>query len=210
MSLFSELGYARTTMTKIAERAGLRQPSVYYWFKSKHELLQATAATNRASAEVVGRLRDMEAPAAAKLYRLLYEDTRNICLGPFDYNEIERLAYARPDDFSLFWADYRTIFDFIRELIVQGVDAGDLATEDPALSAATALSLSEGIQKLYRYRRDRGASPAPELPALAVEAYARRSADTTLRSLLPAASSIRHIHDDAMSLQIWLSPPPST
>lgn len=202
MSLFADEGYGRTTMTKIAERAGLRQPSVYYWFKNKDELLQATAATNRASAETVDRLRNTEAPAAVKLYRVLYEDTRNICLGPCDYNEIERLAYARPGTFGLFWADYHTIFGFISELIVQGVDAGDLVTDDAALSAATALSLSEGIQKLYRYRQDRGTSPAPELPDVGVEVYAHRSADTTLRSLLPAAAALDDVRDDAMSLPV--------
>src|SRR5206468_1365797 len=81
--LFAEQGYAATTMKGIAEAAGLRQPSVYYWFRDKEALLHATASVNRFSVDVVAGLTRSPASVPARLYRLLFEHTKHICqLGP--------------------------------------------------------------------------------------------------------------------------------
>jgi AcrR family transcriptional regulator len=37
--LFSEKGYAQTTMSDIARASGLQQSSLYYWFRNKEQLL---------------------------------------------------------------------------------------------------------------------------------------------------------------------------
>ena len=37
--LFAERGVAEVTMSEIAVRAGLRQASLYYWFRRKEEIL---------------------------------------------------------------------------------------------------------------------------------------------------------------------------
>ena len=46
--LFSEQGFAQTTMAQIAEAAGLRQSSLYYYFRRKELILEATFSVNRA------------------------------------------------------------------------------------------------------------------------------------------------------------------
>ena len=54
--LFSERGYARVTMSDIARAAGLQQSSLYYWFRKKELVLQATFAVNRIPLEFINRI----------------------------------------------------------------------------------------------------------------------------------------------------------
>jgi len=204
--LFVEQGYASTTMTSIARAAGLRQPSVYYWFRNKEEVLHATASINRFSASVVAALRESGASAPEKLYRLLYEDTKHICLlGPLDYHQVEAVAYQRPAEFREFWADYRALFDGIVELIQLAIASGAFRKTDPAVAGAAALSLNEGLQKLHRYRAGPGGDlglPVP-VPALDdADAVSHQSAATTLASLLEDSRLLESVRAGAMAIRL--------
>jgi AcrR family transcriptional regulator len=205
--LFAEQGYAQTTMTSIAQAAGLRQPSVYYWFRNKEEILHATASTNRFSAAVVTALHASTAGAPQKLYRLLYEDTKHICLlGPLDYHQVESAAYQRPAEFAEFWADYRTLFDGIVELIEAAMTTSQFRRGDPRITGAAALSLNEGLQKLYRYR----GGPAGELglpvpvPLDDVDVVAHQSATTTVSSLLADPTTLEQVRVQAIAIRLEL------
>ena len=54
--LFGEQGFANTTMAQIAEAAGLRQSSLYYYFRRKELILEATFSVNRAPLEFLKRI----------------------------------------------------------------------------------------------------------------------------------------------------------
>lgn len=205
--LFAEQGYAQTTMTSIAEAAGLRQPSLYYWFRNKEEVLHATASINRFSADVVTALHQVEASAPEKLYRLLYEDTRHICLlGPLDYHQVESVAYQRPAEFAEFWEDYRTLFDGIVELIAAAMRSAEFRRGDPKIAGAAALSLNEGLQKLYRYRsgpRGELGLPVP-VPLDDVEVVAHQSATTSVSSLLADPGRLERVRAGAIAIPLEL------
>jgi TetR/AcrR family transcriptional regulator len=202
--IFAEQGYAVTTMKEIAEAAGLRQPSVYYWFRNKEELLHATASVNRFSAGLVVALEKSEASVPARLYRLLFEDTRQICqLSPLDYREIESVAYERPIEFEEFWLDYRALYDGIVLLIGTGMQSGAFHPGDPSLAAAAALSLNEGLQKFHRHRVGAGGmlglpAPVPDLEDAVTAAH--QSAMTTLSALLLDRHCLRDIRTAAMEI----------
>jgi TetR/AcrR family transcriptional regulator len=204
--LFAEQGYDATTMKGIAQAAGLRQPSVYYWFRNKEELLHATASVNRFSADVVVCVEKSAASVPARLYRLLFEDTRQICeLGPLDYREIERVAYDRPAEFEEFWSDYRTLFDGIAGLIEAGIHAGDFHVVDPSLAGAVALSLNEGLQKFHRHRIGPGGAlglPAPVVDLEDPSTAAHQSATTTLSALLRDHDRLLRLRAEAMAIDL--------
>ncbi|BBX64213.1 TetR family transcriptional regulator [Mycobacterium saskatchewanense] len=207
--LFAEKGFVNTTMTSVAEAAGLRQPSVYYYFRNKEELLYATASINRFSATVVTLLRDCDATPAEKLYRLLYEDTKHICnLAPLDYHQVENVAYQRPEEFSEFWTDYHALFDGIVEFIEQGVESGQFSVEDPRIAGAAALSLNEGLQKLHRYRQGSAADRGLPLPIadLDDEKVAHQSATTTLASLLVDRGALAQVRAAASAIALDVAP----
>jgi TetR/AcrR family transcriptional regulator len=208
--LFAERGYAFTTITEIATAAGLQQSSIYYWFSSKEQILQATLALNRKALDFAVNLLAEPAPASEKLYRLLRYDTLQLCLSPFDFNEIERLAEAQPADFADFWSDYKKLHRYVLDLVEEGITTGEFHRCDPELAATTALCLNEGIQKRYRAQEQHSVdSGNPFIVAQRVaREFADTSAATTLLSLMsdPATvSQIRNHVEDFDSEQSALS-----
>jgi len=95
-------------MSDIARAAGLQQSSLYYWFRRKEMILQATLEVNRLPVEFLETLRTEEGPAALQLYRLLRFDTYQLCMSPFDVNEVERQAEQQRDVFAGYWEDNQT------------------------------------------------------------------------------------------------------
>jgi AcrR family transcriptional regulator len=69
--LFSEKGYAQTTMSDIARASGLQQSSLYYWFRNKEQLLQETLLVTRAPLKFIAEVGAGSGSPAVKLYRLL-------------------------------------------------------------------------------------------------------------------------------------------
>src|SRR5262249_9493816 len=97
--LFSEKGYAQTTMSDIARAVGLQQSSMYYWFRNKEQLLQETLLVNRAPLEFIAEVAAGSGSPVLKLFRLLRFDTMQLAMSPVDFNEIQRIAHEHRDDF---------------------------------------------------------------------------------------------------------------
>lgn len=195
--LFSEHGYAQTSITQIAHAAGLQQSSVYYYFGGKEEILQAALAVNREALAFADEVIASVAPASEKLYRLLRYDTLQLCLSPFDFNEIESLAEAQPEEFSDFWKDYNQLHRHVVALIEEGRESGEFMTCDPVLAASAALCLDEGMQKRYRTQaRHSPDSTNPfTLESSQAEEYAECSARTSLTVLLCRPAALDQIAD---------------
>jgi TetR/AcrR family transcriptional regulator len=193
--LFAEHGYASTTVTDIAVAAGLQQSSLYYWFNSKEQILQATLAVNRQALDFADEVLLQDGPAALKLYLLLRYDTLQLCLSPFDFNEIERLAESQPDVFSDFWRDYGVLHGHVTALIGEGIEAGDFKHCDPELAASTSLCLNEGIQKRYRAQAAHDPTCGNPFVLARREArdYATASATTSLSFLLVRPEDLARI-----------------
>src|SRR6478736_5554409 len=115
--LFSEKGYAQTTMSDIARASGLQQSSLYYWFRNKEQLLQETLLVNRAPLKFIAEVGAGSGSPAVKLYRLLRFDTMQLALSPIDFNEIQRIAHDQRAEFHQFWTDYERLKHWVVDLI---------------------------------------------------------------------------------------------
>ncbi|WP_280501611.1 TetR/AcrR family transcriptional regulator [Nocardia farcinica] len=173
--LFAEIGYADTTVSAIAREAGLGQSSLYYWFANKEAILQALIDKNRESLETARQLVDDPADAAARLYRIIYDDVVQMCSAPLDFYELERVSRAQPEEFADFFADYRELETLMARVIEQGVAAGEFVAVEPGPATTAALSLSEGLQ--YRFRQG-------EAGAERMREFAHLSASTTVGALV--------------------------
>jgi AcrR family transcriptional regulator len=202
--LFAQQGYGHTTMSDIARAVGLQQSSLYYWFRRKELILQAALTVNRTPLQFIGRVGAGSGSPSLKLYRLLRYDTRQLCLSPLDFNEIERLAENQPDEFADFWRDYTRLHEWVASLVRAGIDEGELVECDPEETAAGLLCLNEGMQKRFRYQerhKPGSESPFVHTPQTA-ERWAELVATTSLRSLLRRPSDITRLqrqaaaHDD--------------
>lgn len=154
--LFSEKGYAQTTMSDVARAAGLQQSSLYYWFRNKEQLLQETLAVNRAPLEFIAEVGAGSGSPAVKLYRLLRFDTMQLAMSPIDFNEIQRIAHQQRAEFHEFWRDYERLTQWVVDLIGAAIAEGRFIDCDKAQTAGLLLNFDEGAQKRTRLRTDPG------------------------------------------------------
>jgi AcrR family transcriptional regulator len=193
--LFAAHGYAQTTMSDIAREAGLRQSSLYYWFRRKELIVQEALVVNRAPLEFIGRVGAGSGSPALKLYRLLRYDTRQLALSPIDFNEIERIAENQPDEFIDFWRDYTRLHEWVVSLVRAAIDEDLFIDCDPDETATALLCFNEGVQKRYRHQErhgPRGGNPFAHQP-LAAQQWAELEATMAVRSLLKNPGHISEI-----------------
>jgi AcrR family transcriptional regulator len=180
-ALFAAHGVEAVTMAQIAERAGLKQSSIYYWFRSKSDILTSILErVNRIPLAIAERERTAPGPVAVRLLRLVREDVVALCGFPFDINEIHRLALRSPSEFAAYWEERDRLDGEVEALVAEGLSAGELRAVDARLAARTILAADEATQNWFRSSRRDGYD---------VDAVADHVAEVALRSLLadPAA-----------------------
>ena len=174
--LFARRGIAATTMAEIAEAAGLAASSLYYWFRSKQQILEVIVEdVNRAPLAFAEEIAREEGPVTGRLHRLICFDVETLCAFPFDINEVHRMAAEDAPEFARYWADRRRLIDAVERLVAEGVQRGELRPVDPRLTALTLLANDEASQNWYRNESTYSASEiAMFLADLAVTSLDRR------------------------------------
>ena len=151
-ALFGEQGVAGTTMSQIAAAAGLQQSSLYYYFRSKEDVLAAILReANVIPLELISRVRAQTATAAVRLHRFVAGDVAALCALPFDINEVHRYATRDRDRFASYWSERRTMRNQLAGVVREGVAAEELRDVDPRLAAMTIVSNDEAVQNWYRH-----------------------------------------------------------
>jgi AcrR family transcriptional regulator len=109
--LFVSQGPAATTTRQIAERVGIRQASLYYYFTGKDEiLLELLTQSVRPSLQVAATLesRCREDPAAG-LYALALIDVRTLTQAPHNIATLYLTPEVQGDEFASFRAERRQL-----------------------------------------------------------------------------------------------------
>jgi len=165
--LFCEVGYSSTSTYAVAERAGVRQASLYHHFAGKHEILRALLlSTVRPSLELAERLAASAEPAPARLWALCAGDVRLLGGGPANLGALYLFPEVDDEKFADFHELHRALRDRYADLVARcGTGSGSEAAETGQL----VLSLVEGV--ILRRREE---------PGLDVEALAERIADGAL------------------------------
>lgn len=204
LELFGERGVHTVTMAEIAERAGLQQPSLYYYFRSKLDVLRHILDdVNRIPLSIVERARRAQGPVAVRLHWLVYQDVVALCRFPFDINEVHRLSAANPEEFDRYWVERQQLNDEVEALIAEGIAGGELREVDPRLAALTVLANDEATQNWFRPvagRRLAGRNDG-SLGDYAVEEIAEHAAEWALRSLLVRSATYDAVRARAASFE---------
>jgi len=182
-ALFTTVGYAATTTRQIAERAGLRQASLYYYFPDKEGILDALLTDSmRPLVSMARQLARRGEDPEVRLWALSYCHIRYLVSHPYDLGGLYVQPELRSERFADFHAQrgilettYRSLVaataaghglppDELRiqtELVLGFVEvASRLRREDPALDAGT--FSAHGADAALRL----GGFPASELPAV--------------------------------------------
>lgn len=190
-SLLGERGVAGTTMARIAQASGLGPSSLYYYFRSRDEILAALVArANVVSLDLVERLTRSEGSVSSKLFRFVVGDVTALCALPFDINEIHRVAARDRNRFDGYWSERFRLERRLRTLLRAGIGAGELRPLDARLAALTIMANDEGVQNWYRLgTRHR------------VITIARSVAELTVGGLLAQGRQLRHVVAEADRLE---------
>ncbi|MFJ6389741.1 TetR/AcrR family transcriptional regulator [Streptomyces sp. NPDC091972] len=170
--LFTTLGYAATSTRAVAERAGMRQASMYHYVSGKEELLaellESTVTPSLAYAREL--LADDTAPAASRLWELCRADVEVLCGGPYNLGGLYLLPEVRAERFAGFHAVRAELKDAYRQLLAATAEGSALAKSELELRTDLLFGLIEGVILVRR--------SDPERP---VPAFAAATADAALR-----------------------------
>ena len=152
--LFAARGFAATSTRDIAQRAGIRQPSLYAHFALKSDILcELLVETLRPPFEYAAKLRDdAELTARERLIRFLDFDIRGLFAGRRAVAVLSVLPEVRGEEFGEAHRLRRELRELYGRLIGDVLEqAGKPAGEDSLRSiTAIAFTLVEGIN-LRRY-----------------------------------------------------------
>jgi AcrR family transcriptional regulator len=167
--LFTEQGYAGTTTREVAERAGIRQASIYHYFRGKEEILASLLeSTVHPSLEAARTLMDAPAPAEARLWALCHRDVRLLCSGPHNLGALYLLPEA--ERFDRFQGLRNALKDVYARLLAQSAVAATLTEAEMSLRTRLVFSLVESVILIRK-----------DAPAVSVEPMAEATADAALR-----------------------------
>ncbi|MCP3757624.1 TetR/AcrR family transcriptional regulator [Streptomyces sp. TBY4] len=172
--LFTVKGYAATTTRAVAERAGMRQATMYHYFGGKEELLaELLESTVAPSLELArGLAREADRPAGRRLWELCRSDVMLLCGGPYNLGALYLLPEVSGARFARFRRMRQELKDIYRELL-DGTEVGAQLAGDRAglvLRNDLVFGLIEGVMLIHRSD-----------PARPVAAFAEATADAALR-----------------------------
>ncbi|MCG6964731.1 MAG: TetR/AcrR family transcriptional regulator [Acidobacteria bacterium] len=170
---FKKRGFYGTTMEDISSELLMTQGSLYYYFKSKEEILFACHEHSLAEMlDVLDRVRNVDAAAPAKLHALI-EAHVAIMIDDLAASAmaLEFTALSEPY-LSQIIAMRDRYEQGLRDIIRSGIDAGEFLPANPRL---TGFAILGAINWIARWFRSQG--------PLAAEAVGRQFADLFLRSL---------------------------
>jgi AcrR family transcriptional regulator len=178
--LFIDHGYTATSTRAIADRAGLRQASLYHYFGGKEDILAVLIEGTVRPSLLTGRaLLSVDASPLAKLWALCRFDLSLLCGGPHNLG----VLYLRPEiqtpRFAEFHAEHTELRSLYRRLVLaSGADdvAGDLV-----------FGMVEGIVLTRQWKN-----------VTDVDGYARAGADAGVR--IAGATDIAAVREEANHL----------
>lgn len=147
--LFVSQGIAATTTRQIAERVGIRQASLYYYFAGKDEiLLELLTQSVRPSLRVAGELESRcRGNPAAGLYALALIDVATLTLAPHNIATLYLMPEVQAEKFAPFRAE-RAQLQAVYGRLGQAASAGHVMEE--GLTATLLMQLVESVIQLRR------------------------------------------------------------
>lgn len=127
--LIAARGYHGATTREIADRVGIKQPSMFNHFASKQEILKALLVFDLTiPSQQAQRLASQDADAGVRLYRYALWDLRWYQDMPFDLRGMHEELVQEPglEHFELALADWTAA---IERMLGQGVTAGEFRGE---------------------------------------------------------------------------------
>lgn len=160
--LFGQRGYYGTTTRDIADAVGIRQPSLFYHFSAKHQILaELVDADLRQTMERLQEARRLDASWAERFHYFLTVSSRDYLTLPYDARGYYSDAIFTEPEFEEQRSEIERFHQVTRDFVSAGIDAGEFRLVDPEFvqRAITGLQF-EGM----RERETSASAPVSERP----------------------------------------------
>lgn len=201
--LFTTRGYASTSTRTIAEAVGVRQASLYHYFKTKDEILSAllhqTVTPSLCFAEGLAALAPTLSPPE-QLHALAAFDGAQLLNGRWNLGALYLLPELREARLASFWADRERLRLYYLQFSMAtaaalGVDHGTAVDTVDAADEDTAELPFRLVEALVNMRAATAAQPAERSTALP-----EHVADACLRVLGVAGEAIAPVRERTRGL----------
>ena len=178
-------------MSRLAEAVGLGQSSLYYYFRSREEVVAALVArANVVPLSLLDAVTAGPGSIAAKVHRFVHGDVLALCDLAFDINEIPRRAARDRARFADYWTERAELERRLAALVRQGVETGELREVDARLVTRMILAGDEGTQNWFRIT-----------PRVRAERVAEAAADLVVAGLLAPGRSLDEVRGEVDALR---------
>lgn len=173
--LFAERGFAGTSLQDVATAMGLKRPALYYYFKSKEELLDRLIIEGVSGPakelKIIAQQRDLS--AAERLHAITRQNVRWV-LAHTDLFLllVKSESELSPASAKKFNASRRAAVDTVTAVIEEGIEAGQFRSVNPRIAALSVFGISNWAAWWYQP----GGSDS-------IDAVADQLADLTLASV---------------------------
>jgi AcrR family transcriptional regulator len=153
-TLFSERGYHAVGIRELADAVGLSTSTLYHYYATKQDILYAIISRflREFTDRLVSGLRESAVPPRRRLERAV---TDHVLLTVTRREELLAgnpvLNALKPDQQASIAALRRGYRDAVRDVIAEGVAAGEFHVADPLLAAMAMLDMLDGIRAWYHF-----------------------------------------------------------
>jgi AcrR family transcriptional regulator len=150
--VFEKKGYAQTTILDVAQALELSRSSLYHYFKSKDEILEALVLehTERAAEQMEEKLARRDGSPSDRLKELLSSSINGRMTRGARLRVLDQLAAEMPAEIKQkFDHGRRRVLDLYTRLIQNGIDAGELRPVDARTAALAILGIASWTSWWY-------------------------------------------------------------
>jgi AcrR family transcriptional regulator len=155
LEVFNRKGIGKTRMDDIVAEAGLSKGALYWYFKSKDEIVTAIFEVMfRHELEILEQLQNTEDSATDRVWdfaeHMILEMNKMLHLMPIAY-EFFALAFRSKFMQKIFKEYFNRFMDSLTPIIQQGIDSGEFRQANAREAAIAAGAIFEGTVLLWMY-----------------------------------------------------------
>jgi AcrR family transcriptional regulator len=161
--LFDQRGYGETRMQDIADAMGVTRPSLYYYFKSKEEILAEMLLDLASADKVLDGIDDLSVPPLERLRELMLRIGAQVVDQPARLRIVNRNFGQVPEPFRKdFTAPRRRLTTGLTRTIEAAIKDGTVQPVDPELTTSIIFGAITGIPDWYHPANASGARETVE------------------------------------------------
>lgn len=192
--LFRQHGIAGASVREIAQEAGLRKASLYYYFPSKQDIVHAMAEDVLVPALALQkRLSAAALSEAARLYLYLRRDVLQLCSAPYDCTWLIAQGDLGDEKMQAYWQEREKLLRWLAARVKSGIAKDEFLPLDVRTAAQALLAATEGASAwVDRANERKSVRQADELASL------------MLRGLLAPGKTVADVKAEAETTRISL------